>query len=964
MNFKWIYFLPLFLSLFFVAGKMQGQTKGSIKGVCRDAVTNEVLIGANILIEGTGTGNSTDLDGAYIINSISPGTYTLVASYVGYEEAKKEVTVESGKTITVDFNLQTVSFLGKEVVITAQAEGQVAAINRQLASKTITNIVSARKIQEIPVANAAEAVGRLPGVSIQRSGGEGNKVVVRGLSPEFNNIQIEGAKMAATGSNDRSSDLSMISPYMLEGIEVSKAAMPDKEADVIGGSVNFVLRGAPDEKRMDVLLQTGYNSLKNKFGDYKFVVGGSSRFFGKKLGIFGQLDVEKRNRSSYELNVKYFNATSPDNQEDVDVSVNNLLVKDINRDIKRYGGVVVLDYRLPNGKIKFSNFASAIDKNITNRFENLRPFYKDHYYGLENNRSNLFVMNNTLRVKNNFHGLTLDAGLTYAVSNNELPDGYSFLGREDSAFGEGVDITKSPKEIAGFAKNDIENAIVYDYFHNQYDTKEIQKSADVNLEYTLSITDKINVRLKTGGKYRALNKSYDKEARRIPINWGGEIAGSIRKIIHSFPEKLGSVDPNASQLPYGLFIDEDYQPDNFLGGDYTIKNIPDFDFVAQINELMRDSAYVDYPGSLKNDYSGDEKYAAGYFLTEFNIGKKITFTPGFRYERNETTYKGVRGNSATLRWIEGYNHSDTTTTRANAFFLPMIHLHIKPVDWFDIRMAYTKTLARPNYNKIIPFWERTLEIVHWNNPDLKPAHSTNVDFYTSFHSNKFGLLTVGGFYKKIEDLVYSTGLAAIVDATEYGLPADDAGKRILRFINNPYPVDLYGLEAEWQTRFWYLGEFFEGLIFNVNYTRTFSEVKYPQTKIKTSFIQEPPYILTENIDTFYTDRLILQPDDILNVTLGYDIKGFSIRGSLLYQNDIFAATNFWEKHRATSDKYIRFDLSMKQKIKIKGKDGLEAVLNWSNINAAIERDINEGTGFPVKEQHYGSVIDIGLRYRL
>ena len=60
------------------------------------------------------------------------------------------------------------------------------AINQQLSSTTIKNIVSKNEIQELPEANAAEAVGRLPGVSLERSGGEGNKVVIRGMA---SNIQ-------------------------------------------------------------------------------------------------------------------------------------------------------------------------------------------------------------------------------------------------------------------------------------------------------------------------------------------------------------------------------------------------------------------------------------------------------------------------------------------------------------------------------------------------------------------------------------------------------------------------------------------------------------------------------------------------------------------------------------------------------------------------------------------------------
>jgi outer membrane receptor for ferrienterochelin and colicin len=106
------------------------------------------------------------------------------------------------------------------------------AINRQLASKSLKNIVSSDRIQELPDANAAESVARIAGVTIKREGGEGNKVVIRGLSPKYNAITVDGTRLASTDPDDRSTDLSMISQYMLDGIELTKAGTPDNDGDV------------------------------------------------------------------------------------------------------------------------------------------------------------------------------------------------------------------------------------------------------------------------------------------------------------------------------------------------------------------------------------------------------------------------------------------------------------------------------------------------------------------------------------------------------------------------------------------------------------------------------------------------------------------------------------------------------------------------------------------------------------
>lgn len=936
---------------------------GSIKGKVLDKLTNEPLIGANVFIKGTTRGTATNLNGEFIIPSIPIGKHILVASYLGYTNKEIVVNVEENRTSELTLQLDFIVVKGEEVVVTGQAEAQMAAINQQLSARSIKNVVSAKKIQEIPDANAAEAVGRLPGVSLIRSGGEGSKVVLRGLSPKFNKIQVEGVKMAATGSDDRSSDLSMISPYMLGGIELTKAALPDQEADAIGGSVNFILREAPSKFHMDALAQTSYNGLKSEYGDYKFVLSGSNRFFDNNLGVFAQLAFENRNRSSYELNVNYTNYTSPADPKEVDVSIGNLLLKDISRDIDRLGGTIVLDYKLPNGKIKLSNFISSIGKKSLNRFDNMRPFFVDRFYTFQDIDDDLVVMTNALRFENNFGGVKLNTGVSFAFSENESPRSVTFQGYEPAAF----DNTRlradvSPDSLVKFTNNDISSTYLYDVTLAKTFTRESELSADLNLEYNFHFSDNIVFLVKTGAKYKHLNKRFNKEVEWMPIHWGGgEPAKRIDLILENYPWMQATAPLGSFRLPYSLFIDKDYNPEDFLGGNFTIKNMPDADLANGIADLLKGNYFYNFHESIKDDYFGDEDYSAAYLMSEIKLGQTITFIPGVRYEYNSTSYNGIRGNAQAVLEQIGYAHTDTTTERDNGFWLPMVHLKYKPVDWFDLRMAYTETLARPNFNQIVPSWNRTLTTVFWNNPDLKPSHSTNYDLYVSLYNNEVGLFTFGGFYKKINNLIFSAGLGAIIDASQYGLPETENGKTIAKNVNNKFPAELYGIELEWQTHFWYLPGILKGLVLNINYTHAFSETKYPRTEIKSKLLNQAPWVELTNIDTFYTDRLLNQPNNILNITLGFDYKGFSTRISYLFQDDIFKQDNFWERLRGTSDKYSRWDISIRQKLPI---DGLELLANFNNLSASIERDINLGEGYPTREQYYGLTADIGLRYRI
>lgn len=146
---------------------------GRVTGLVRDKATGEELIGATVQVKGTAIGIATDVDGRFSLPSVPSGAQTLVVSYIGYRQQEVAVNVVDGGTVQVTVDLEPSSLQGDEVTVTAQVEGQVAAINQQIASNTISNVVSAARIQELPDVNAAESIGRVPGVSIQRSGGEG-----------------------------------------------------------------------------------------------------------------------------------------------------------------------------------------------------------------------------------------------------------------------------------------------------------------------------------------------------------------------------------------------------------------------------------------------------------------------------------------------------------------------------------------------------------------------------------------------------------------------------------------------------------------------------------------------------------------------------------------------------------------------------------------------------------------------
>ena len=126
------------LLLLFTATSLFAQ--GTIRGVIKDSLTAETLVGANVFLEGTSLGSATDIEGEYRIPRVPEGTYRLRISYIGYKPRTITVTVADNRTVVVNESLSPDFIESTTIVVSAQALGQAAAINQQKSSNTIINI--------------------------------------------------------------------------------------------------------------------------------------------------------------------------------------------------------------------------------------------------------------------------------------------------------------------------------------------------------------------------------------------------------------------------------------------------------------------------------------------------------------------------------------------------------------------------------------------------------------------------------------------------------------------------------------------------------------------------------------------------------------------------------------------------------------------------------------------------------
>ncbi len=936
-----------------------GQANGKIKGKVVDANSGEALIGANVIIVGTSIGAAANADGEFVLSSVKPGDYSLKISYVGYKDKIEKVTVVANRATEVVVKLNWVAVEGEEVVVTAQAKGQLAAINEQLSANEIKNVVSKDKIRELPDANAAESVGRLPGISLARSGGEGYGVIIRGLQPKYSEIMVDGVALSATGSNDRTVSMSSISSYSLEGIEVIKSPTADMDGDQVGGSVNLIMRTAPKGFKSEIIAEGGYRGLRDEISEYNFVANVSDRFFDNKFGVFAQIIADGKDMGSNRMGAGY----SQRSQIDSIVNPLNLTSVNLVNDFsyrKRYGGTLTLDYILPNGKVYFKNFFSSSFSNSQIYSEYFGT--ANHSFSVDDSEYDRLMLSNIVGYEQYLSIFKVSAKLSHTYTGSETPKEINFnfsYGSDMNPYSPDI----SPVEVPNYAKNQFdkfswENASVY-----SIENSGRQLMGKLDLETDFNISKQLTGKIKFGGKFRYNERNYDKEKYYSDIRYSSAIFTNA--LIDGISE-FNNLPQGTTFFPYPLFFDKDFSHGDFINGEFNLGPVASIDQLHRIinilEEVEKNNKNVDgyryYHFSSKiDDYSGIERLSAGYIMAEINITKKLTFIPGVRYEHKTTSYSGVYGSARGLVEL-GFEGKDTTSVRNNDFWLPMIHLKYEPTDWLQVRLAYTKTLARPNFNYILPNMYFSDDYIEMRNPNLRPELAESYDVYLSFSDNYLGLFTIGGFWKNIQDKIFSRGNRILLNPEEYNLDSTYAGFKYSTQENNESVSISKGIEIDWQTNFWYLPSFLKGFVLNINYTRIWSETIYPKFRIERSGTPWNP--IETVIDESFKDRLIGQPDNILNIAIGYDYKDFSARLSMNYTSNIFESTNFWEEFRSFSDELVLWDLRIKQKLPWYG---LQVYANFANLTGSIEKT-HFYAGYPRTENYYGQSANIGLIWRI
>ncbi|MDW7678942.1 MAG: TonB-dependent receptor [bacterium] len=271
----------LVCSLFIPAILFSANT-GKIVGSVVDKDTGDLLPGANILIVGTSMGAATDIYGKFIILNVPVGTYSLQATYIGYNSVTFEnIRVHADLTTTVNFELTATTIMGEAVTIVAERPlVQTSATN-------VTRIQSFEEFKNIPARSVTAIIQLQPGV-VERDG----SLYVRGGRREEIGYYLEGA---ATRDVMSGVDRARIIPDAVEEIQLQAGGYDAEFGGANAGIIRQTLRSGGPVYRFSIQAETDNFADNGKkfldtysygYSDYTVTASGPLPVLGNKLKFF------------------------------------------------------------------------------------------------------------------------------------------------------------------------------------------------------------------------------------------------------------------------------------------------------------------------------------------------------------------------------------------------------------------------------------------------------------------------------------------------------------------------------------------------------------------------------------------------------------------------------------------------------------------------------------------------------
>lgn len=898
-------------------------------------IKNEPISSVSVKITGVSEGTTTDVEGRYSLQLSMGKKYELEFSAIGYA-AKLINDIEVGQGEDNELNI-VLEFAAKDiegVTVKATSRRQESTHSLLVFQKNNTALSSglaADFIRRTPDKNTGEALRRVSGASVQ----DNKFVIVRGLSDRYNSALINGAQLPSSEPDKKAFSFDIIPSQLIDNIIINKTATPDLTGEFAGGLVQIQTKDIPTANQLSFGLSLGYNT-QSTFNDFISNERGSADWLG--------FDNQRSLPSSYPKKYLAFNKLSTEEQIAVAKSFKDDVYKEKQSTavpIQQYnltwtnalkgknggsfGSVVGVTYRSSKmlydatkvlydkeGQQAFFDFDDQQNKYNVNwgAIANVAWTRNKHKIAFKNLFNQLFEDNYYRRTGPNTDNLQ-DISLRSSVLNQRSLYSSQLEGSHQIGW----------KDIK-FTWN-----LNYAYNRKQQPDLRVQtygKSIGTTDPYSIILTGNNTNRFFSDLKDHAFG--YNASAT-VPFNLGVQnqsfkIGGSATVRLRDFSAIILGYKEPADQSLKLLPFDQIFLAENFSETGFQL------------------STDLQNP---QNKYYGVSALSAGYFMFDNKLNGKIRLVWGSRFEYFEQALKSNTQGDDKAQIID----NDKLDV------LPSLNLTISANAKTNIRIAVSRTVARPEFREIAPFeffdFEQIASVA--GTPDLKRSSIINADLRYELYTRPGELLSLGGFYKHFTDPI------------ELRLNSASAATRRTYQFQNAEKAQLFGVEAEFRKSLSFLSatsSWLEKLYFNGNVSVIFSEVTLgnvdPSSGVKLPSTQRPlqgqsPYLINAG---FQYDG-----EKGTNISLLYNRIGQRLS---LVGNDAFG--DVYEKPRDLVD----FQLSQKI-MKKKGELRVTLADIFGQAYTAYEnRDskkiYNSGSDKIFSSHKPGTTITIGFNYNL
>jgi len=689
----------------------------------------------------------------------------------------------------------------EKMVVSSQAASAGAAFDAKAASDSLTEVVSGKALQSAAAQSTNDLLKNVSGVSV-RSGADGTaNVTIRGMDSRFIRVTVDGQRQGGGGNA-----LGSIPPEIVQSLEVSSALTPDQDADAIGGAIN-VTTGTANLKDAYVQgrHQITFNTLEPRPGTRNsFTVARPLRWLTTETAkpnagflFMANFDDQYRSRENLRDLREWPALVSPGPAPYAGQLVPVLTQPRIEATLEhrqRSGLVFNADAHLGASSLfwrtnftrdwsrrnrSLDDFDPAVGTPLV-----LTPDYAI-FSGVPQNRRD--QRQTTEREAFNFAigGKTFvgrwefDTSLGGALTTEREPHTLETIFRSDHTFRTVYDTRNTflPRFSFVDEANPADMASIGDSTRFDFNTLTVTRSDIRDREFAGRLNAKLNLDGAGSANYLKFGGKLQQRHRVANIDRQNYDPGSETR------NMVGLV--GASSVTTQM-------------GDYRFGPIPD---AGAVDALLSTSPAVfklnptgTAVNSTTGDYTATETIWAAYGMGRFKLGR-WTIIGGLRMEGTRITSLGNQlVFDSTGRLIE---ITPAQVTRSYVLPMPGLQARFEPRPGWLIRGAVTRALNRPSYSEITPV--RTLNFLDQRsrsgNPDLQPYEATNLDLSVDRYTEKYGLLSAGLFFKKIDHFI---------EDAQYPITIGNFGQFIEFKRINGESASVGGVVASWQSAKWEL----------------------------------------------------------------------------------------------------------------------------------------------------------------